>query len=179
MATIQQVQILDIATDASRLQGLVALLQNSVDTGASVGFLAPLAAATATAYWQGVAQAIGQHHVLWVAEQDDQVVGSVQLSICAKENGRHRAEVQKLFVLDTQRGQGIARALMDTLEAFARSRQLSLLVLDTLAGTGAEQLYQRLDWQRVGEIPHYAADPFGAIFPTALYYKLLSPVVPA
>jgi len=38
--------------------GLVALLQNVVDDGASIGFLRPLAADEAARYWQSVAAAI-------------------------------------------------------------------------------------------------------------------------
>lgn len=103
------------------------------------------------------------------------MVGSVVLSLCAKENGRHRAEVQKLLVMTSHRGQGIASRLMDALESCARTHRLTLLFLDTEAGSGAESLYKHLDWTRVGEIPDYAASPYGKLRPTALYYKILTP----
>jgi hypothetical protein len=45
------------------------------------------------------------------------------------------------------------------------------LVLDTLAGSGAETFYQKLGWQRAGQIPKFAADPWGKLFPTVYYYK--------
>jgi ribosomal protein S18 acetylase RimI-like enzyme len=119
------------AGDVGVLDGLCTLLRHSVDQGASVGFLAPLSQVTALAYWEHIVGALGPELVLWVAEDRGRVVGSVQLSLCGKENGRHRAEVQKLFVLPGHRGQGIATRLMDPLEACARAGGRTLLVLDT------------------------------------------------
>ena len=156
---------------ASVREGLARLLAETVQDGASVGFLAPVQAATAGKYWKGVFDSLGAGRMLWVAESGGLIVGSVQLELCAKENGLHRAEVQKLFVLPSHRGRGIARRLMDELEAFARSQGRSLLVLDTLAGSGAEAVYRKLGWLRAGEIPHFAADPWGKLFPTVYYYK--------
>jgi GNAT superfamily N-acetyltransferase len=147
------------------------LLAETVEGGASVGFLAPVQRATAEKYWKGVFEALGSGRMLWVAEEGGSVVGSVQLELCGKENGLHRAEVQKLFVLRSHRGRGIARRLMDELENFARSQGRSLLVLDTLAGSEAETVYPRLGWQRAGQIPKYAADPWGKLFPTVYFYK--------
>ena len=163
------------ADESSLREGLVALLQDCVDNGASVGFLAPLKAETARRYWEGIFAALDDNLTLWTATDNGRVVGSVQLSRCGKENGRHRAEVQKLFVLTSHRGQGIASRLMETLETFARAQGITLLTLDTEAGSGAESLYQRLSYQRVGEIPDYAANPDGELHATALYFKILSP----
>ncbi len=113
--------------------------------------------------------------MLWVAEIDGRVVGSVQLALCDKDNGRHRGEVQKLFVHRSARGHGIATLLMDEVEAEARRRQRRLLVLDTLLGSQAEDVYRHLNWTRAGEIPDYAASPAGELFPTVVYFKALTP----
>ena len=156
------------------LDGLCQLLIDSVNGGASVGFLAPLSHDKALHYWQGVFAALGPDLVLWVAENDEQVLGSVQLSLCQKENGQHRAEVQKLFVYSSARGGGIASKLMQTLEAYSIQVNRSLLVLDTEAGSNAEKLYRRLQYQRVGEIPNYAKSSGGTLRATAYYYKLLA-----
>jgi acetyltransferase len=156
---------------ASLRDGLCGLLAETVEGGASVGFLAPVARATAEKYWKGVFDTLGSGRMLWIASEDDNIVGSVQLELCAKENGLHRAEVQKLFVLKSHRGRGIARRLMDELESFARSQGRSLLVLDTLAGSDAETVYGKLGWQRAGQIPKFAADPWGKLFPTVYFYK--------
>lgn len=157
------------------LAPLCALLIEAVDGGASVGFLAPLSAATATAYWEQVLAALGETLQLWVAEQDGQLLGTVQLALCPKENGKHRAEVQKLLVAQAARGQGIARRLMVMVEADAHTQGRTLLVLDTQTGSVAESVYQRLGWTKGGEIPNYATTPHGQLHSTSYFYKLLDP----
>ena len=155
--------------------GLARLLIDAVDGGASVGFLAPLARETAAQYWAGVFASLGSELYLWIAEQEGEIVGSVQLAPCGKENGRHRAEVQKLFVLAASRGRGIAARLMAEAEGFARADGRSLLVLDTQAGSVAESVYRRLGWQRAVEIPMYAMTPAGDPHATVYYYKMIAP----
>jgi acetyltransferase len=156
------------------LEPLAELLIDAVHSGASIGFLAPLSRSTAEQYWRGVLSAVGELLLLWVAEIDGRVVGSVQLALCDKDNGRHRGEVQKLFVHRSARGHGIATRLMDEVEAEARRRQRRLLVLDTLLGSQAEEVYRHLNWTRAGEIPEYAASPAGELFPTVVYFKALT-----
>jgi acetyltransferase len=169
MVTIRRISAPSIE-DAEQLS---TLLMDSVAGGASVGFLAPLARERALAYWRGIFSALGDDLLCWVAERDDEIVGTVQLSRCAKENGSHRAEVQKLQVKQTHRGQGISTALMDTAEEYAKSIGLTLLVLDTEAGSFAETLYRHRGWQKSGEIPQYAGSPNGRLIATAIYYKLV------
>lgn len=160
------------ACDERLLVGLIELLIDSVHSGASIGFLAPLSQQTAALYWDHTCASIGQNFSLWVAEVDGKVVGSVQLAACAKKNGRHRAEVQKLLVHSAYRGRGIAGELMRVAEAVAGSKGYTLLVLDTEVGSTAESIYQHLGWQKVGEIPNYASRPDGRLIATAYYYKL-------
>jgi GNAT superfamily N-acetyltransferase len=160
--------------DGAPQAGLAELLVDTVDRGASVGFFAPMQAATASAYWDDVLAQLGPALLLWVAEADGAVVGSVQLELCERENGRHRADVKKLFVHGLYRGRGIASMLMAELETQARANGRSLLVLDTLAGSAAESVYRHLGWSRVGEIPEFAAFPDGTLHPTAYYYKILA-----
>jgi GNAT superfamily N-acetyltransferase len=152
---------------------LSGLLQDAVHGGASVGFLAPLAPEVARQYWQDVFRGLDSERLLWVAERDGQLLGTVQLQSCARDNGRHRAEVQKLLVHTQARGQGVAGSLMRAVESEARAQGLRLLVLDTLRGSQAEQVYGHLGWQRAGEIPDYAAAPDGALFPTVIFFKQL------
>jgi GNAT superfamily N-acetyltransferase len=149
------------------------LLADAVENGASIGFLSPLTEDRARAYWHRVFEELGDHLVLWVAEAEGETVGTVQLSLCAKENGRHRAEVQKLFVATSWRGRGVAKKLLAAAEDFARGAARPLLVLDTQAGSDAEHLYRGLGWERAGEIPDYATTPRGELHPTVYYYKRL------
>lgn len=159
--------------DERALPQLTALLIDSVERGASVGFLTPLTEAEAQRYWQGVLARLGPFHKLWLLHEGEQLLGTVQLALCEKPNGRHRAEVQKLFVHSGARGRGLASVLLKALEQGARLSGCSLLVLDTETGSKAEQVYQHLGWQRAGEIPAYASSPTGLLHPTSLYYKLI------
>lgn len=161
------------SADTSLQDGLVRLLIDVVDGGASVGFHDPLSPATAQRYWEQVLASLGEGLAMWVALVDGHVAGSVQLAPCLKENGRHRADLQKLQVLGRYRGQGISSRLMDAAEAFARSDRRSLLVLDTLAGSDAEFVYRHRGWTKVGEIPCFASDAQGRLHATAYYYKWL------
>ncbi len=142
--------------EARLLPALRELLQDAVHGGASIGFLAPLSDEEAGAYW-------------------GKVVGSVQLAPCLKPNGRHRVEIQKLFVHRLERGRGISARLMQAAEAGARSLGCSLMVLDTEAGSLAASVYEHLGWTRVGEIPDFALTPTGVLHPTVYFYKQLEP----
>ncbi|HET7341730.1 MAG TPA: GNAT family N-acetyltransferase [Methylomirabilota bacterium] len=155
---------------------LIEVLRDAVDSGASVGFLPPLAPATAAAYWRGVFAALdGGPRVLLVARRADDgaVVGTAQLEPSGKENGRHRAEVSKVLVLQAARRQGIGRALMLALETHARRLGRTTLVLDTREGDPSETLYASLGWRRLGVIPRYAESAGGRLDGSAFYYKLL------
>lgn len=155
------------------IDGLAELLIDSVSNGASVGFLNPVTSNTAKTYWQQVLSTPEEELVVWIAEQEKMIVGSVQLALCPKENGRHRAEVQKLMVHSTARGQRIASQLMQALETYALQSGRVVLVLDTEAGSPAESVYQHLNWHKVGEIPDYARNAAGQLHATAYYYKRL------
>ena len=172
MVTIRRITSHKTISPAQSEQ-LATLLIDAVHGGASVGFLAPLSMARAMAYWQNVYANMGEDSALWVVEAEGEIVGAVQLSLCSKENGRHRAEVQKLFVRRSHRGQHIATALMTAVETHARSIGRTLLVLDTESGSLAETVYQHLGWQKSGEIPQYAGLPNGKLIATAIYYKLI------
>jgi GNAT superfamily N-acetyltransferase len=169
-------QILQL--EASQIEGLlpqlVPLLQHVVDAGASIGFIMPLATEEAEAYWKSVISPICDNsRLLWVARLDGATVGTVQLDLCQRKNGLHRAEVMKLMVHPAQRGRGIAKALMAAMEAEAKKLGRTTLVLDTLKGDSGEHLYQALGWIKSGEIPDYVYDETGNLQATVIYYKLL------
>lgn len=157
--------------DTALIADLCLLLQDSVSRGASVGFLHPLRLHLAAEYWHGVLRALGAAQRMWVAQHGTRAVGTVQLALCERENGRHRAEVQKLMVLGGYRRQGIASRLLDHVDACAENEARTLLVLDTAAGSPAEQLYQARGWARAGMIPDFARESAGGLVPTVLYYR--------
>jgi Acetyltransferases len=156
------------------LPQLVSLLRDAVEGGASVGFMPPLGAEAAEAYWLEALQEVRQGtRVLLVSSVDGEVSGAVQLALATKENGAHRAEVQKLFVHSRFRERGIGRALMSAVEEAARAEGRTLLVLDTEQGSAAESLYAKYGYTRAGVIPQYARSADGSLHSSVFFYRLL------
>ena len=170
-----QIRQLDAADFDEYRHGLIALLLDAVANGASVGFLADFDTQQAERYLDEVRHNLGGSALtMWVAEDEGQLLGSVQLSLCLKPNGLNRGEVQKLLVLSSARRRGIARALMQQLEAHTETLRRGLLYLDTEAGSEAEKLYRSLGYTCIGGLPDYACGPNGQYRANAIYYKTLS-----
>jgi acetyltransferase len=158
------------------LPQLIVLLQDAVHDGASIGFVRPLAMEVAEKYWQEVIREVGQRsRILLATFRDGVVVGSVQLALCTRQNGLHRAEVQKLFVHTQWRRQGIATALMAAAEQEALAQRRSLLYLDTEPHKPAAAMYEQTGWIRVGEIPGYACSPDGHLHGAVIFYRKIAP----
>lgn len=171
---MKKIEILEIKEIGDHEEGLSLLLEDSVNNGASIGFLAPIEKNEVVNYWREVNSKLVQGNSrLWIAIQQGKIVGSVQLSLVSKKNGVHRAEVEKLMVLTSARKQGIATLLMNELEKFAREKDLRLLVLDTREGDVSELLYSKIGFVRVGVIPNFALSSNGSYDGTAIYYKKL------
>lgn len=171
-----QIELVEGTQARALLPALARLLRDAVEGGASVGFLLPLPPSEVEAFWEGVLrEVVDGGKLLWVARRGGEVVGCVQLALAQRPNGNHRAEVQKLLVLQAARRQGIARALMSAMESEAQARNRSLLVLDTLAGDSAEPLYRSLGYCEAGVIPHFARDTREPekLRATVLFYKWL------
>jgi len=160
---------------------LVALLQDAVESGASVGFLPPLEDREASAYWATVTTGLREGSRVLLAARDDELglVGSAQLELAARANARHRAEVTKVMVHRRARRRGVGRALMLALEHHARRLGRTTLILDTREGDPSEDLYRTVGWTFAGAIPAYARSATGALDGTAFYYKVLGPPSPA
>jgi GNAT superfamily N-acetyltransferase len=107
------------------------------------------------------------------AFSDGWIVGSGQLALSPFPNSRHRAELQKLFVAESMRGQGVAHALMAALHAAARQHGRSLVLLNTRPGGAAERLYRRLGYQAAGVVPGYTIGPDGGPIDSVSMYKQL------
>lgn len=153
-----------------------ALLRDAVDHGASIGFTHPLAEAEVMDYWRKVGADIAAGTKLLFAARDEggRLLGSGQLALEMRRNGRHRAEVQKLLVFAARRGAGTGSALMRALEEAARTHGRTLLFLDTSVGeSGAMRLYERLGYTQCGGIPEYAMDPDGTLKANAIFFKRL------
>ncbi|KQQ32431.1 acetyltransferase [Duganella sp. Leaf126] len=173
MAEAYTVRALDADQTRAAIAPLAAVLLDCVAGGASVSFMAPMAPATATDFWQAVADGVAHgERTLIVAEDALGIAGTVQLITGMPENQPHRADVAKLLVHRRARNSGVGLALMRCVEEAARAQHKTLLVLDT-ASPGAARLYERLGWQRVGSVPNYALLPDGALCDTTFFYKAL------
>jgi ribosomal protein S18 acetylase RimI-like enzyme len=171
MYTVQRVTPEQLAAG---LEPFVALLRDSVEGGASVGFLPPVPDEEAVAYWTGVRAALAAgHRVLLAARDHETLLGAVQLDLATMPNARHRAEVMKLMVHRQARRRGIGRALMLALEDVARAEGRRLVVLDTRVGDAAQQLYVSLGYTAAGVIPRYAMSAAGTLEATVYMYKEL------
>lgn len=144
------------------------LLVLTVEKGASIGFLPPLKFSDAKEYWESV---LNPDVILFVAELNNQIVGSIQLHLCAKQNGNHRAEIAKLMAHPHYRRKGIGRSLMEKAEERAKQEGRSLLVLDTREGDVSNQLYCSLGYVEAGKIPYFAKSANGELDATIFYYK--------
>ncbi|WP_329544281.1 GNAT family N-acetyltransferase [Streptomyces sp. NBC_01356] len=151
---------------------LADLLADTVDGGASVGFLAPLDRVAALSWWEDRADAVSSGHLaVWVARTEGRLLGTVSLAFPDKPNSRHRAELVKLMVHRAGRGRGLGRTLLTTAEQAAAAAGVTLLHLDTETDSPAESLYCSAGWTRLGAIPDYAATPSGELRPTTIFYK--------
>jgi ribosomal protein S18 acetylase RimI-like enzyme len=153
---------------------LIDLLRDSVESGASVGFLPPLADGEAAEYWDTVIAGLGScNRVLLVAKDVGRVIGTVQLEYASRRNATHRAEVMKLMVHTSARRRGVGRALMNEAAKIAIVDGRTLLVLDTRSGDPSEQLYRSLGYVTAGVIPEYARSASGELHSTVIMFKRL------
>lgn len=137
------------------------LLYDCVHAGAAVSFILPFSRDEAAAFWRDKvfpAVAAGTCRVLVVRNEQGQIVGTVQLDLAVPPNQPHRGEIKKLLVHPSARRNGVARALMISIEEQALAAQRALLTLDT-ASAAAEQLYASLGYVRVGVIPRFSLRP--------------------
>jgi ribosomal protein S18 acetylase RimI-like enzyme len=161
-------EIKELTTIGQHIVELSDLLRIVVDDGASIGFLSPMAPSAAAEFWH---HTLNTHVILYVALMDDTLAGTVQLHLCTKQNGTHRAEIAKMMVHPAFRQKGIAKKLMQTAEKRAKEEGRTLLILDTVEGAPSNHLYTSLGFLQGGRIPDYAASPYGELEPTVIYYK--------
>jgi len=156
----------------AEIAALSEILIDCVAGGASVSFMHPLPRTKADDFWRKVAGGAGRNErIVLVAEDDDGIVGTVQVVLDQPDNQPHRGDVSKLLVHRRGRRRGIGAALMRAAEEAAAAAGKTLLVLDTASPGEAEHLYARLGWQLVGRIPDYALWPDGGLVATAVFYK--------
>jgi GNAT superfamily N-acetyltransferase len=97
----------------------------------------------------------------WFAEIDDGVAGCVSLRALPNA-GPRASEVKRLYVRAAYRNRGVAGALMDAAEAFARSAGYDSIYLDTFeALAAAVHFYERRGYERIAR---YNDNPQATVF---------------
>jgi len=151
---------------------LGSLLKACVEDGAGIGFILPLPQEKAEAFWQSRLPFLQSGEAfLMAAKEGEEIAGVVMLLLAGQDNGRHRADVAKLMVHPRHRRKGLARKLMSAVDGLARTQNRWLLVLDTVTGDRAEQLYPSCGYEKAGVIPNYAYNSHGHLDATTLFYK--------
>ncbi len=171
------IEELDPASARAEVPALAEVLQACVEAGASVGFVLPFTRAEAEAWWHAevLPALVRGERRLVAARLGGRLVGTAQLALADRPNGRHRAEVAKVLVHPASRRRGIARALMRRLEALALAEGRTLLMLDTRVGDAAQPLYASLGYELAGVVPGYARAPEAPrLEGTAFMYKRLA-----
>lgn len=159
---------------AEHLDALADVLEDCVAGGASVSYMWPFSHEQARAAFEGFAADAAEGRRLILAAFDgDRLVGTVQVNLALPPNQPHRGEIAKLLVHRSARGRGIAERLMEQAEAEARAEGKTLLVLDTVTGSTAERLYERLGWMRIGVVPDFALYPDGRPCDATIFWKKL------
>jgi GNAT superfamily N-acetyltransferase len=170
-----EVARIDAAAAERELDALALILADTVEGGASVGFVTPFSTTDAAAWWRSLLPDVAAGRVLLLgARVDGALLGTVQLHPSSMPNGRFRAEVAKLLVHPLARRKGVGRELMEKVEALARERGHTTLVLDTQTGSDAERLYLALGWTAAGVIPDYSLLSDGTRAATTYMYKQLA-----
>ena len=170
------IQTLKYEEAEEALAGLTEVLVDCVSRGrgVSISFYPPLEPKRADAFWLSkFADLANGKRILLVAKEKTRIAGTVMLELMQSDNQPHQAEVQKLLVHGDFRRQGIATTLMEAVEKTALDLGRTLLVLDTLKASPAEQLYRQMNWQEVGEIPWFVRSPDGLYESAMFFYKNL------
>ena len=158
----RSIHILTPREAQARRDGLVDLLIDAVEDGASVNFVWPMTRAKAEAWWDvALASHARGERLILSADSGGRVDGTVQLIPAPQENQAFRADLAKMLVHRRARRHGLGAALLGAAEAEALRIGRTLLTLDTTANSAGERLYVRLGWIRFGAIPAYATSPDG------------------
>jgi GNAT superfamily N-acetyltransferase len=169
-----EIRQLTAAEGCQSVGALADVLLDCVEGGASVSFMESLSKTDAESFFEKVVDGVERgDRILLAAFIDSKLVGTVQILIAMPPNQPHRADVAKLLVVRSVRGQGIGARLMEYAEEVSRGAGKTLLVLDTASGGSAERLYLQMGWTRAGVIPKYAMYPDGTWCDTVIFWKQL------
>lgn len=168
-----EIVALDAAGYTAAIPALAALIVDAVASGAGVHFMDGVTLDEAAAWWAERLPQIADGTVtaLVAREPDGTIVGSTLLFRSRNPNSPHRAEIGKVLVRTDARRRGLGRALMEAAETRALADGRWLLILDTVAGSPADEMYRALGWQVLGTMPNHAYRPDGVLSDTTYFWK--------
>jgi len=148
---------------------------DTVNNGSPLGFMPPITRDAARDFWITLLPELeaGSRLLLVASNEQGRVVGSGQLALSQRSNSPHRAELQRLFVSRTVRGQGIGASLVLALQNIARQYGRSLITLSTRHNEPAEDFYMALGYTVVGVIPGWTIGRDGERYDHATLYLQL------
>ena len=166
-----------VAVQAHRA-ALVALLRDAVDSGASIGFLPPIAETEAARYWDAVAAAIEEGSRVRSRRPRPGArargLGSAAISPRARTPGTGPRWQRSWSTVAPVAGASGARSCWRSKSTPANSGARRSSSTRGRA-TRRKALYRSVGWTFAGAIPRYARSATGAFDATALYFKLLDP----
>ncbi|MGC4086433.1 MAG: GNAT family N-acetyltransferase [Polyangiaceae bacterium] len=102
---------------------------------------------------------MAEHHPTWIALRGEQRVGFAIL----RPAGRERAELLAIAVVETERGRGVGRALIERVEAAARARGAAGITLHTAdANVAAIDLFRKRGFRVARHLRRYYQNVFDA-----------------
>jgi ribosomal protein S18 acetylase RimI-like enzyme len=151
------------------------LFKETVNGGASLGYVAPVSHNAARDYWLSLRSELESGvRLLLATYSEEQLIGAGQLYLPYWPAARHRAEIHKVLVGAQTRGRGVGKQLMTALHETARRRGRSLIMLNTRRGGSAERFYMRLGYKAVGVVPGYIAAQGGLRYDSVMLYLELA-----
>jgi GNAT superfamily N-acetyltransferase len=126
-----------------------------VNSGGSVGFLAPVTAADVAPvldWWLGRVEA-GDCALVRLEVDGNAYAGFAFLETPRKTYMRHWATVTCLQLDPELQGVGLGRALVAAVEDAARAEGLEALRLQARGGVGLEEFYGRCGYREIGRYP--------------------------
>lgn len=107
------------------------------------------------------AAGLSQPHVLFLGAWLDDTLAGCGAVKCLHDAGGRYGEIKRVFVLPACRGQGIARLLMDRLEAHLHEQGIALARLETgISQPEALGLYRALGYRERGPFGAYPPDRY-------------------
>jgi GNAT superfamily N-acetyltransferase len=142
-----------IAIEAPRQPDVLALMRRADEYA--------LTLYPAESYYSLDVDALEKPGVSLLVARDPALAGPTLAGIVALvDNGDGTAEVKRMFVAESHRGRGIARALLARLEELAAAASVGLIRLETgLEQPDAIALYLRCGYVHIDRFGRYADDP--------------------